>query len=282
MSSLCLSRFRGPVSAVIFDWAGTIVDYGSLAPVVAFRALFAGAGVPIDEATARGPMGRNKRDHIADILLRAPGVASAWASARGAAPGEADVDALYAQFTPLQVAAARARGAPVPGALAALAALRAAGVRVGSCSGYNAEILDAVVAAAAAHGLRVDAAEPANAAGSNGRPKPWLSTRVAEALDAYPLAAVVKVDDTLPGIAEGLHAGMWTVGVTRTGNELGLDLADADALPAAELARRLAAAAQRFRAAGAHFVVESVAEVPAVVEEINKRMARGESPLHYS
>ena len=99
MSSLCLSRFRGPVRAVIFDWAGTIVDYGSLAPVVAFRALFAGAGVPIDEATARGPMGRNKRDHIADILLRAPGVASAWAAARGgAAPGEADVDALYARM----------------------------------------------------------------------------------------------------------------------------------------------------------------------------------------
>ena len=98
-ASLCLSRFRGPVQAVIFDWAGTIVDFGSLAPVVAFQKLFASAGVPIDEATARGPMGRNKRDHISDILLRAPGLPAAWAAAHGGrAPGEADVDALYAAF----------------------------------------------------------------------------------------------------------------------------------------------------------------------------------------
>ena len=283
-ASLCLSRFRGPVRAVILDGAGTMVDHGSLAPVAAFQALFAGAGVPVSEAEARAPMGRNKRDHIADVLYAggAGGVAARWAAHAKKPPAEADVDSLYARFTPLQVAAARARAAPVPGALAALAALRAAGVRVGSCSGYNGEILDAVVAAAAAHGLVVDAAEPANAAGTNGRPKPWLATRVAEALDVYPLAACVKVDDTVPGIGEGLHAGMWTVAVTRTGNELGLDEAAAAALPPAELASRLAAAEAKFRAAGAHYVVDSIAQLPDVVRDINARMARGESPLHYS
>jgi len=118
----------------------------------------------------------------------------------------------------------------------------------------------------------------ANAAGTNGRPRPWLSTRVAEALDAYPLQACVKVDDTLPGIAEGANAGMWTVGVTRTGNELGLDEAAAAALPPAELALRLRAAHARFVGVGAHYVVEGVAALPAVIEHINERAARGETP----
>lgn len=119
----------------------------------------------------------------------------------------------------------------------------------------------------------------ANAAGTNGRPKPWLSTRVAERLDIFPLCACVKVDDTLPGIAEGLNAGMWTVGVTRTGNEVGLDEHEVARLPPAELATRLTAARRRFEAAGAHYVVESVTDLPAVVEDINARLAAGETPL---
>jgi len=118
-----------------------------------------------------------------------------------------------------------------------------------------------------------------NASGSNGRPKPWMTTRVAEALDAFPLQACVKVDDSLPGIAEGLNAGCWTVGVTKTGNEMGLEEAQVAALAPAELARRLGNAKARFESAGAHYIVESVADLPAVVDDINERMSRGEHPM---
>lgn len=277
----CSFGLGNTVRAVVFDWAGTIVDYGSCAPAEAFIETFRRAGVAIDAATARGPMGKNKRDHIAEIIY-APHVAAAWAAAHGGrAPAERDVDDVYAAFTPVQVAAAAARAAPVPGALATLAALRARGVKVGSCSGYNAAIMEAVVAGARAHGLAVDAVECAGPA--NGRPRPWMSTRVLEALDAYPLHACVKVDDTVPGIAEGLNAGMWTVGVARSGNELGLDEAAEAALLArapAEHARLLAAARERLRAAGAHFVIDSVADFMPVVDKIEALQAAGVSPLH--
>ncbi len=266
------------VAAVVFDFAGTVVDYGSCAPLAAFLDVFAAFGVPVSAAVARGPMGSNKRDHIAEIL-RAPGVARDWARAHGgAAPGEADVDAIYAAFTPLNVAAARARAAPVPGAVELLAALRARGVKVGGNSGYNAEIMEAVVGGAAEHGLRLDAVECAGA--RNGRPKPWMSTRVLEALDVFPLGACVKVDDTVPGIAEGLNAGLWTVGVARSGNELGLPLAEADALQRErpdEYAALMAAARARLEGAGAHYVVDSVAELLPVIDDIEARMQRGET-----
>ena len=32
--------YAGPVRAVVFDWAGTTVDYGSRAPVAAFAEVF--------------------------------------------------------------------------------------------------------------------------------------------------------------------------------------------------------------------------------------------------
>ena len=314
------------VKAVIFDWAGTIVDHGSIAPVLAFVEVFAKHGVSIDvvravggvggvvwvgrsvvagqpasasptpsrphphpptsphppQPTARGPMGTNKRDHISSILY-SPAVSAAWAAAHGgAAPDEASVDALYAAFTPIQVSAAAARAEPIAGAVALVAALRARGVRVGGCSGYNRAIMEAVARGAAARGLALEANTCANAAGSNGRPKPWMAAEVAAALDAWPLSACVKVDDTLPGIAEGLHAGMWTVGVTASGNELGMDAAELAAAEAADprgFADRLAAAHARFAAAGAHYVLRSVAELMPVLEDIAARIAAGETPL---
>jgi phosphonoacetaldehyde hydrolase len=160
-----------------------------------------------------------------------------------------------------------------------VAALRARGVRVGGDSGYNDAILAAVTQGAAAAGLALEANACANAAGTNGRPKPFLALEVAAKLDEWPLCACVKVDDTLPGIAEGVAAGMWTVGVALSGNELGLDAAEAAALAPGERAAAAAAAAARFATAGAHYVVASVAELLPVIDDISARLAAGETPL---
>lgn len=150
--------FRGPIRAVIFDWAGTIVDYGSCAPAEAFVEVFRRSGVTIDVATARGPMGKNKRDHISEIIY-APHVSKSWQSVHGRAPGEADIDSIYAAFTPVQIDVVRRRSAPIPGAIGVIAKLRESGIKVGSCSGYNPEIMAAVMEGAKAHGLSVDVME---------------------------------------------------------------------------------------------------------------------------
>lgn len=133
--------------------------------------------------------------------------------------------------------------------------------------------------AAAVNGLVLEANACANAAGTNGRPKPWMAVEVARALDAWPLCACVKVDDTLPGIGEGRSAGMWTVGVAKSGNELGLDEHEAAALAPAQLAEKLAAARVRFQGAGAHYVIDSVADLLPVIEDIEARIKAGETPL---
>ncbi|MGB6552046.1 MAG: hypothetical protein WBE78_01055, partial [Candidatus Binataceae bacterium] len=69
--------YSGPVKAVIFDWAGTTVDHGSLAPVRVLQQVFARRGVTVSEEDARRDMGVLKKDHLRKILLE-PGVAAQW------------------------------------------------------------------------------------------------------------------------------------------------------------------------------------------------------------
>ncbi|MFP3184406.1 MAG: phosphonoacetaldehyde hydrolase, partial [Paraburkholderia sp.] len=86
------------------------------------------------------------------------------------------------------------------------------------------------------------------------------------------------VDDTEVGIEEGINGWTWAVGVAVSGNEFGMAEADVKALPAQEFAQRRAAAARRLSAAGAHYVIDSVADLMPVVYDIEGRLARGERP----
>ena len=197
-----------PMQAVIFDWAGTVCDFGSLAPVLALHKLFAAQGVPITSAQARGPMGRAKRDHIADILGLAD-VATRWQQVHGSRPGEAEIDRLFAQFLPMQLTELRERAQLIPGVLPMMAELRRRGLKVGSTTGYTAEMMAELRPLAAERGYVPDAVWTVSDV-KKGRPAPWMAVRCAEQLGVWPLSAIVKVGDTVADVAEGLSAGMWT------------------------------------------------------------------------
>lgn len=269
--------YHGAVQAVVCDWAGTLVDFGSFAPTQVLIDAFAGFGVEVALAEARLPMGLAKWDHIA-ALGRQPGVAARWLARFGAPMNEGDVDALYAAFLPLQVERVGHYSAPIPGALATLAALRARGIKIGSCSGYPRVVMDPLLARASADGLLVDYAVATDDLAAGGRPGPWMALANVVALGVGAVAACVKIDDTVPGIAEGLAAGMWTVGLTLSGNEVGVSQAELAGLPAARRAQLVDAARDKLLAAGAHYVVESIAALPAVVDAIEARLRLGERP----
>lgn len=258
------------IRLVVFDWAGTTIDFGCMAPTGAFVGAFAAHGVAVTLAEARGPMGLHKKQHLREMLKTAA-VGAKWAAAHGRAWTEADVDALYAVVTPAQVAAIEPHGAPIPGALDAVAAIRAKGLKIGGTTGYFREAAERCYAVAAGHGFRTDFNACADDVPA-GRPAPWMLFRVMEALGVYPPAAVLKVGDTVTDIEEGRNAGAWSVGVTDTGNEMGLTLAEFTALPTAEREDRRRAAREKLLAAGAHAVVPSVADVPSVVEELNRKL----------
>ncbi|MDG3004703.1 phosphonoacetaldehyde hydrolase [Paludisphaera mucosa] len=261
------------LAAVIFDWAGTTVDHGSRAPARVFVEIFARCGVAIDEGEARGPMGKAKRDHIASILAL-PRVAAAWRERRGAGPGEADVDRLYADFLPLQLASLAGYADVIPGVPEVVAECRRRGLRIGGTTGYTRPLMDVLEPIARDGGYRPDASVCADDV-AQGRPAPWMLYRAAERLGVYPMAAVAAVDDTPVGVEAARNAGAWAVGVSRTGNGLGLSREEVDRLDPRERDRRLAVVKADLERAGAHFVVESVADLLPVLDEIDGRPAGG-------
>ena len=264
------------LKAVIFDWAGTVVDYGSLAPMGAFVETFAEFGVTISVAEARGPMGMAKRPHVA-ALLALPRVAEAWTARHGAPPTEADIDAVYNVFVPKNTAVAARFSQVIPGVADTVAELRARGLKIGSTTGYTRAIMAEITPGAERQGFRPDSLVCTGDT-AEGRPTPLMIYKTLLDLGVWPAWNAIKVDDTEVGIAEGLNAGTWTVGVAVSGNVFGFSEADTKALPPAEFAIHRAAAVAKLTAAGAHYIVDSVADVLPVVAAIEGRLARGERP----
>jgi phosphonoacetaldehyde hydrolase len=273
------------LEAVIFDWAGTTVDHGSLAPVRAITELFARHGIRLSDVDARRDMGIFKKDHIRRILAM-PHVEAAWRERKdalaelageSACPTERTVETLFEKFQPLQMEVLEAYSQVIGGTVEITERLRGRGLKVGSTTGYTRPMLDALLRYAAAQGYRPDAALCPDDTGG-GRPHPWMCLRIALEFRLSAAWAAVKVGDTESDIQEGLNAGMWSVGVSATGNEVGMSAAEWEALPEEERARRSAQACEKLRAAGAHYVVERASLLEPLLEEIDERLAAGERP----
>jgi phosphonoacetaldehyde hydrolase len=250
---------------VIFDWAGTMVDFGCLAPVIALRKAFARRGVTITDAQARRDMGKSKADHVR-CLLDDPAVAQAWVEAHGAAAGDADIAALMTDLGPLMRDQAARAARLIDGARSTVEALRAEGVRVASSTGYTREMMAPVLREAAAQGYVPDHVVCSGETPA-GRPTPLMIYKACAELGIWPLSRVVKVDDAEAGVAEGRAAGCFTVGIAASGNGVGLSQEALRALPAGDRAARIAAAGQSLLAAGADVVVESIAQLIPVLHE---------------
>ncbi|MCE9563457.1 MAG: phosphonoacetaldehyde hydrolase [Planctomycetes bacterium] len=252
--------------AVVFDWAGTTVDFGCLAPTGAFIDTFAKFNVPVSEAEARRPMGMYKKDHLR-VMLSEPEIGKRWAAAHGRDWTEADVEAMYREVTPRQVEAAGRFALPVPGLLECVEELRSRGLRIGGTTGYFREAADITARVAKQHGYAPDANVCADDVLA-GRPAPWMLFRVMEQLGVYPPTAVVKVGDTAVDVAEARNAGAWAVAVIDSGNAVGLSVEQFADLPAADRDRLRSEAEKMFTAAGALFVIANLAALPAALDAI--------------
>jgi len=260
------SRLR----AVMLDWAGTAVDHGSIAPVIVLQELFARHSVVLSSDEARRDMGLLKRDHIRAILAL-PSVFEKWRTATGRNPAPEDVDSLYADFNLLQPNILSSHSQLIDGVVEAAAAWRAQGLRIGSTTGYTREMLIPIAELAAARGYAPDATVCPDEVGA-GRPAPWMLHRNMRILDIYPPSACVKIGDTVSDIEEGRNAGMWTIGLTRTGNLVGLDATAWAQLDSASQQSRLASAADRLLQAGADYVAEDLSACTPLLEQIEERL----------
>ena len=264
------------IKAVVFDWAGTMVDFGSCAPVRALKAVFAEAGAPVEDDQVRRYMGMAKRAHV-EAMLSEPEIGEAWRAARGRGWSEADVDGLMAKLEPAMRREAEATAALIPGALEALAMLRARDIQVGSTTGYTRPMMAGILPLAAAQGYEPEVVVCAGETRA-GRPAPLMIWKALVELGSWPTDAAVVVDDAAVGVAAGRNAGCWSIGLAGSGNGVGLPLDDYLALAQDDRAARLAEAAEAHEAAGADIVLESIADLSHGLAIIEARIAQGGKP----
>jgi phosphonoacetaldehyde hydrolase len=264
------------IPAIFLDWAGTAVDHGSIAPVNALENIFHEFGITAPRPLVRRYMGLAKKDHIRK-LLEEPYVNEQWTALHHAPVQERDVESMYARFEPRMMEVLAGYAAVISGVVEAAEEMRARGMKIAGTTGYTRPMLDRLETLAAQQGYRTDRSLAPEDAGG-GRPFPWMCYRLAMELRIYPLFACVKIGDTESDIAEGLNAGMWTIGVTRSGNTVGLSEDDWSKLDRGEQKKLLSCAEQELNAVGAHYTAETVAHTLPILDEIAERIAGGERP----
>lgn len=260
------------IKGIIFDWAGTTVDFGCFAPVEVFIRIFEEAMITVTYEEARKPMGMLKIDHIR-TMLEMPRIQSAWQEVYGQASNERDVETLYASFEKRLMEGLAAYTTPIPGVVEVVTQLTADGYRIGSTTGYTKEMMAVVRAGAKEKGYEAELVVTAEDVGGIGRPAPFMIFENMKQLGLTSVQEVVKVGDTVADIKEGLHAGVTSIGVIVGSSEMGLSEAEYEALTAEERRMKIAATRQQFEAVGAHYTIETMGELPALLKKISSAKA---------
>jgi len=267
---------RKKIQAVIFDWAGTTVDFGCMAPVMVFVEAFNKYGINVTPGQAREPMGIHKWLHVKKIM-EMPAVRKQWKHIHGRPFNKIDIDTVFDKAAKKQIECLPKYAEPIPGTRGAIAMLRSRGIKIGSTTGYTRKMLDVLMMESRKHGYSPDAAVSSSDV-PVGRPSPFMCFENVLQLGTWPLETCVKVDDTIPGIQEGLNANMWTIAVAMSGNEVGLSeeqFAQLNGNEKETLRKRIYA---KFYAAGAHFVIDDITQIFPCLDEAERRLSNGETP----
>ena len=270
--------YQGKVKGLILDWSGTVADAYVIAPAVVFVDVFAKHGVEITMEEARGPMGLRKDLHIAQ-LTKNPDIRERWRKVKDADPTQSDVDAMFEDFVPMQLDCLRRYTKLMPGVAETTEQIKAMGIKIGSTTGFVRSMVDILAADAAEQGFHPDVTVAGDEVVNGARPKPFMVYRNLDLLDVHPIQSVIKVDDTVTGVGEGLEAGCWTVGIARYSNYMNINsLEEAETVSEDEIERRLAISRDLLEKCGSHYVINEFSELLDVIDDVNERLARRERP----
>jgi len=186
---------------IIFDLAGTLVDEGSLAPLIAFKKAFEKVELSVSESTIKRYMGTNKRDHISMILGES---------------GIIDEDLtseIYTLFNENIGDAISERSTPIAGVPEAIEEFKKRGFKIAVTTGYNREQRDMIMQAAHKHWpipRPIFCSDDVN----KGRPYPYLCFKAMEYHHIKSVENCVKIGDTLADARAAKNAGIKAFGVT--------------------------------------------------------------------
>lgn len=258
------------IEGIIFDWAGTTVDYGCFAPVQAFMEVFREFGMDVTMEETRKPMGMLKRDHI-KTMLEMPRIEGLWKTAHGRAVKEADIDTMHDTFTEKLMGILDQFADPKPYVVDTVGTLRDMGLAIGSTTGYTDQMMAVVTRVAKEKGYAPDFWISPNSVDNYGRPYPYMIFENMKQLHIRDVRAAVKVGDTISDIKEGVAAGVISVGILEGSSLMGLTQKEYEALCSQEKEALCARLHKEYIQAGADYVLTGIQELPALIEDLNNR-----------
>lgn len=271
-----MSQNKKIIKGIIVDWTGTTVDYGCLGPVYGFYNTFADYKINLSINEIRKPMGLDKKEHVAS-LLSLPRVQKTWYDTHGEYPSKQTVESVYNALIINMSKILSKYANPIPGCVESINYIRKKGIKIGSCTGYSKRMMNGLIEVSNEYGFHPDCIITSDEV-PMGRPSPWMCWENCKRLDLYPPSSVIKIGDTISDILEGLNSGFWSVGVTRTSSYLGLTELEASELKNSELKNKEDEIKNKFLSAGAHYVLNTIADLPGLIEMINKRLSLGDKP----
>ncbi|MCL4132725.1 UNVERIFIED_CONTAM: hypothetical protein GTU68_038097 [Idotea baltica] len=252
--------------AIIFGWTGTVIDFGSRAPVLALAQTLAEHDIDASESDICAPMGLAMWDHVAEVL-HLPSINTAWVDQRGRAPSAEDVEAVYQSLLPKLEDAIADHSTLVPGARETLSGLRARGYKIGATTAYPRSIIEPTLPSIGAQGFSLDTMICSDDL-AEARPGPLVIYQCLVDMAVYPTSSVIKVASSVPGIAEGIAAGCMTIGVALSGHYAGQTPEDIREMDDSQIASLRERAVRELMAAGAHHVIDTVADLPDLLERL--------------
>lgn len=259
------------VKLVVFDWAGTTIDYGCIAPLAVFERIFENKNIHLTREAILKPMGMGKRDHI-ETLLSTEEATTQWKEQYQRDWTQADIDEMFAQFNTELLRALNDYCTPIDGVLETIEELRKMKLHIGSTTGYTREMMDIVEKGAKKQGYAPDYTVTSEMTEGYGRPYPYMLYENMKHFGVADINSVVKVGDTVADIREGKNAGAWSIGVIEGSSAANMTLEMAASMPEEEKKARFVNAEEIIKKAGADYVIRTMRELPAVIEEINRRM----------
>lgn len=247
------------IQAVLFDWAGTTIDYGSIAPIGSVIEGFRSIGIEITNEMARKPMGLKKIDHVRSI-----------AASLSRTVSEEEIRQAYRVFETTLSGSIADHCDVNPYVVETVEALRRLGIHIGSTTGYTSKIMGEIAVLAERNGYKPDFIVASDEV-PKGRPWPFMIWKNLTHFIIGNPGSVVKVGDTLSDIEEGRNAGCWTVAVVMGSSELGLTEREVNQKPEADLAELKQSVRRRFYQAGADYIIDDLRELPGVIDDIERK-----------
>ena len=267
------------IKGIVLDGSGTLVDPGVYAPAVVFKEIFKNKGINISMEEARKPMGNHKKVHIQKIL-EDKNVAHRWYTKFGFNPNPKDVDELFEQFKPLQLQVLEKYGTPIPCAFDVCKTLIDKDIKLGFSTGFTREMVDTILTLNPELNDILHTTIAADEV-TIARPAPFMVYKNMMNMEIMDPDSIIKVDDTEMGVKEGDYAGCWSVGITKYSNLMSMtedEVEEFILMEPEEYIRKTKEISHKFYDSGAHFVIETIQELPLIVDYINYNLHHGMFP----